>query len=32
MEEFPEVPNESVKLEDMGLVDGWKEWPIWAKK
>ena len=32
MEEFPEVPNESVKPEDMGLVDGWKEWAIWAKK
>lgn len=27
-----EVPNESVKPEDMGLVDGWKEWAIWAKK
>lgn len=27
--EFPNVENEAIKIDDMGVVDGWEEWNIW---
>ena len=29
LDRFPNVENEAVKIDDMGIVDGWKEWQIW---
>ncbi|MBK6896198.1 MAG: Abi family protein [Alphaproteobacteria bacterium] len=26
---FPEVKNQAIKLEDMGFIEGAKEWPLW---
>lgn len=29
VDSFPNVQNGGVKIEDMGIVEGWKSWPIW---
>lgn len=29
LDSFPEVENDAIKLEDMGIVEGAKEWPLW---
>lgn len=29
IDSFPEVANGAVKIEDMGIVEGWKDWPLW---
>ena len=32
VEDFPELPEGSASLEDMGLRPGWNEWGLWRRK
>lgn len=29
LDSFPSVENASIKIEDMGTKEGWKEWALW---
>ncbi len=29
MESFPKVENGTIKIDDMGIVEGWQNWNIW---
>lgn len=29
IDSFPNIENGAVKIEDMGIVDGWKSWQMW---
>ncbi len=28
--DFPTIKNKSVSVRDLGVIDGWKEWDLWA--
>lgn len=32
MAEFPQVLSGAVRIEDFGIVEGWREWGLWARK
>jgi abortive infection bacteriophage resistance protein len=29
IDNFPDIKNRAVKIEDMGIVDNWKSWQLW---
>lgn len=31
-EEFPRLANQQLSLKDMGVVEGWENWPVWRKQ
>ena len=31
-EEFPSLTNQQLSLKDMGVVDGWEDWPVWRSQ
>jgi abortive infection bacteriophage resistance protein len=30
IDNFPDIKNRAVKIEDMGIVDNWKSWQLWT--